>query len=135
VWARKSPSEEFNGFLDAGTSLTGELSFSGTLRVEGNIHGSITTPDVLVIGKHAVVHADIKAGEVEIHGTVAGNIACDRRLQIYASGRLQGDVRSPKFIIEEGGMFEGLSYITKAAEQDQSPHEGTPTEQSQLEVT
>jgi len=135
VWARKSASEEFNGFLDAGTSLTGEISFSGTLRVEGSIHGSITTSDFLVIGEHAVIHADIKAGEVEIHGTVTGNIVCERRLQICTNGRLHGDVRTPKFIIEEGGMFEGVSSNTKTPEQHLLSEEGTPNEQSQLEVT
>jgi len=135
VWARKTASEEFSSFLDAGTSLTGELSFSGTLRVEGVIHGSITTPDLLVVGERAVIHADIKAGEVEIHGAVAGNIACERRLQICTSGSLKGDARTPKFIIEEGGSFEGVSYNTKPPAQQSLPQAGAATEQAQVEMT
>ena len=71
---RTKPSEQVCGFLDKGTNVTGELQFAGTLRIDGNFHGSISTNDTLIIGEHAVVHADIRAGEVEVHGQVFGTI-------------------------------------------------------------
>jgi len=107
---RKSPSDEFRGFLDHGTSLTGELQFSGTLRVDGEIHGSISTDDLLIVGEQATVHADVKAGEVQIFGSVYGNIESARRIEVYPTGRLKGDVHTPQLIIEEGGLFEGRSH-------------------------
>src|SRR6266853_1080876 len=55
----KSSSDQVSGFLDKGTNMTGELEFAGTLRIDGNFHGSISTGDVLIIGEHALVHADI----------------------------------------------------------------------------
>jgi cytoskeletal protein CcmA (bactofilin family) len=106
---RKPQSDEFRGFLDHGTSLTGELQFSGTLRVDGNVHGSITTDDLLIIGERAVVHADIKAGEVQIFGSVYGNVESERRIEVYPSGSLRGDVCTPQLVIDEGGTFEGRS--------------------------
>ncbi len=105
----KSKSDDFKGFLDHGTSLTGELSFSGTFRVDGNIHGSIKTNDLLVVGELATIHADIKAGEVEIYGSVFGNIETSRRVAIYSTGRVRGDVRTPQLVLEDGGVFEGRS--------------------------
>ena len=109
-------SDDFKGFLDHGTSLTGELTFSGTLRIDGNIHGSITTADLLIVGEQATVHADIKAGEVQIYGAVFGNIESSRRVDICSTGRLRGDVRTPQLVIEEGGVFEGRSRGTSDAE-------------------
>ncbi len=106
---RKSGSDEFKGFLDQGTALTGELSFSGTLRVDGNVHGSIKTSDVLIVGEGASIHADIKAGEVQIHGSVSGNIDGSRRVNIFATGRVHGDIRTPQLVVEEGGRFDGRS--------------------------
>jgi cytoskeletal protein CcmA (bactofilin family) len=106
---RRSGSDEFRGFLDHGTSLTGALQFSGTLRVDGNVHGSITTDDVLIVGEQATVHADIRAGEVQIYGSVFGNVDSQRRVEVYPTGRLLGDVKTPQLIIEEGGTFEGRS--------------------------
>jgi cytoskeletal protein CcmA (bactofilin family) len=99
----------FTGILGQGTSLTGELNFSGTLRIDGNVHGTIKTADVLIVGETAVIHADIQAGEVRIHGSVFGKIEGKRRIDIFSTGRLSGDVKTPRLVIEEGGIFEGLS--------------------------
>ena len=71
---RLRASDQVSGFLDKGTNVTGELEFAGTLRIDGNFHGSISTGDVLIIGEHAIVHADIKVGEIEVHGQVFGSV-------------------------------------------------------------
>lgn len=109
MFGRKSVSEEFSGFLAEGTSLTGDLHFSGTLHLNGNVRGSISTADVLIIGESATVEAEIKAGDVQVYGTVIGNIECARRVEICESGRVRGDVRTPNLIIRDGGSFEGTS--------------------------
>jgi cytoskeletal protein CcmA (bactofilin family) len=101
--------EDFNGFLAEGTSLIGDLHFSGTLHLNGNVRGSISTADVLIIGEHATVEAEIKAGEIQIYGKVAGNIQCAGRVEICETGHVRGDVRTPKLIIKEGATFEGKS--------------------------
>lgn len=111
---RKAVSNEFNGFLAEGTSLTGELKFSGTLHLNGNVRGSISTSDVLIIGEHAIVDAEIKAGEIQIYGKVTGNIDCAGRVEICETGQVRGDVRTPKLIIKEGATFEGTSLSTAA---------------------
>lgn len=105
----KPISEEFNGFLAHGTSLTGNLTFSGKLHLDGDFRGTISTDDVLIVGDKATIEADIKAGEVQISGKVFGNIECVRRIEIDANGHVRGDVRTPKFVINEGGVFEGKS--------------------------
>ena len=108
----KFSSEEISGFLDQGTSVTGELRFSGTLRIDGEFHGSITTSDKLIIGERAQVHADIKVGETEVYGKISGNIDSKKRIQIHATGRIQGEVRTPVLVIEEGGVLDGNSNMT-----------------------
>lgn len=109
MFGRKTVSEEFSGFLAQGTTLKGDLQFSGTLHLNGNVRGSISTADVLIIGEHAVVEADIRAGEVQIYGTVIGNIESMRRVEICESGRLRGDLRTPNLVIRDGAIFEGKS--------------------------
>ena len=109
----KVSSEEITGFLDRGTAVTGELRFSGTMRIEGDFHGSIATDDVLTIGEHAEVHADIHAGEVEVHGRVSGNIAAIRRIDISSTGRVLADIRTPVLVIEDGGTLDGRSRMSE----------------------
>jgi cytoskeletal protein CcmA (bactofilin family) len=106
----KPQPEKFNGFLDLGTSFTGELSFEGTFRIDGEFHGSIVTNDLLVVGPRATIYADIKAGEARIHGSVFGNISGSRRIEISATGKVRGEVQAPQLVIEEGAVFEGRSH-------------------------
>ena len=105
----KVSSEEITGFLDQGTAVTGELRFSGTLRIDGDFHGSISTDDVLTVGEHADVHANIQAGEVEIHGRVSGNIEATRKIEIRSTGHVVADLKTPALVIETGGTLDGRS--------------------------
>src|SRR5438105_14870098 len=109
LW-RKS-AEEITGFLDHGTDVTGELQFSGMLRIDGNFHGSIASGDILAIGENANVHADIKVGEIEIYGKVFGNIEAERRAEIFPTGRLRGDLLTPVLVVHEGGIMDGRSHM------------------------
>ena len=92
-------SEEITGFLDKGTNVTGELQFSNTLRIDGNFQGSITSGDTLIVGEDAVLHADIKVGDLEIHGQVFGSVEVQRRTEIFSTGRLSGDLQTGILII------------------------------------
>jgi len=87
--------------------MTGELHFNGKLRIDGNFNGSIFTDDALVIGEHAVVRADIKAGEIEIAGEVFGNVEAKRRAEILPGARLHGDIHTPLLSISPGSIVDG----------------------------
>ena len=104
---RRKGLDQVSGFLDKGTNVTGELEFAGTLRIDGNFHGSISSRDMLVIGTNALVHADIKVGELEIHGQVFGNIESERRVEVSSSGRVCGDIHTPVLIINAGALLDG----------------------------
>jgi len=117
---RQRQSDQVSGFLDEGTNITGELVFAGTLRIDGNFHGSISTGDTLIIGEHAMVHADIRAGDVEIHGQVLGTIEAKRRVEISGSGRVRGDVHAPVLIVNPGAQLDGRTRMA-----DEQPDETT----------
>lgn len=115
----KKTADQISGFLDKETSLTGELEFVGTLRIDGNFHGSISTDDILVVGEHAMVHADIKVGEVEVHGQIFGSIEAKRRVKIYETGCVRGDLRTPLLAMIPGAMLDGRTSM--AAEPVEDP--------------
>jgi cytoskeletal protein CcmA (bactofilin family) len=115
MWRNKS--DDIAGFLDHGTEVTGELQFSNTLRIDGNFHGSIVGEDRLIIGEQAVVHADIKVGDIEIRGQVFGNVAVKGQAEILSTGRLRGDLQASVLIIQAGAVLEGRSHMPPAAQQ------------------
>ena len=109
---RPKGSDTVSGFLDKGTNVTGELEFAGTLRIDGNFHGSISTGDILIVGEHAVVHADIRAGEIEIHGQIFGRIEAKRRAEIFPTGKVRGDIHTPVLTVTPGGLLDGRLQMT-----------------------
>jgi cytoskeletal protein CcmA (bactofilin family) len=117
---RRKTTDQVAGFLDQGTSMTGELEFSGTLRIDGNFHGSIATNDCLIIGENATVHADIKAGEMEVHGQVCGSIVCTRRVEVSPTGRVRGDVETPVLVIDAGATIDGRTRMATDKPEDKS---------------
>ena len=73
----------------------------------GDFHGSISTKDKLIVGERAQIHANIKAGKIEVYGAIFGNVESARRLHLHSGGSIVGDIRTPELVIEAGGMFDG----------------------------
>lgn len=115
---RPKESDEIKGFLDQGTHITGELAFAGTLRIDGNFHGSISTDDRLVVGTHAIIHADIKVGEIEIAGKVLGSIEAKRSVEILPTGRVQGDIHTPVLVMSPGSMLDARTCMAGTLSDD-----------------
>jgi cytoskeletal protein CcmA (bactofilin family) len=93
-----------------GKSITikGDLSGNEDLVVEGNVEGRIELPNnQLTIGANGNVKAECSAKSVVVVGKVAGNVTGVERVQIEATGSVQGDVRTPRLVVQEGAILNG----------------------------
>ena len=93
-----------------GSSLVikGELSGSEDLAIEGKVEGKISLPDhVLTIGLGAQVAAEVIARVVILHGSVSGNVTAYERVEVKATGRMNGDLVTPKVQMSDGATFTG----------------------------
>ncbi len=94
----------------SGTTLTivGELSAAEDLVLEGTVNGRISLPDhVLTIGSGAQISADVVARIVVLHGSLTGNVSTSERTEIKATGRMLGDLVSPRVLMVDGATFNG----------------------------
>ena len=89
------------------TSFQGVLEFQRPLQINGTFEGEIITEGVLLIGKGAVVNANIKAGTVVVGGEVTGNIAALNKLEMLGTGRVYGNIKTAKLQIADGVVFDG----------------------------
>jgi cytoskeletal protein CcmA (bactofilin family) len=95
--------------LGHGAEFEGKLTFAGTVRIDAKFKGSIMTNDVLVVGEHARIDADITCGTVIVHGEVNGNIKAKSGVELRHPGKLRGNVESPSLVVEKGVVFHGES--------------------------
>ena len=62
---------------------------------------------VLTIGLGAHVSAEVIARVVILHGAVTGNITAYERVEVKATGRMNGDLVTPKVQMSDGATFSG----------------------------
>ncbi len=111
---------EISAFLGKGTEFKGVLSFEGTIRVDGKIEGEVISKDTLIAGDGAFLQGEISVGTIISSGKVVGNINASQQVHLLAPANIQGNIKTPKLIIEEGVTFDGKCEMAgekKTAEQ------------------
>jgi cytoskeletal protein CcmA (bactofilin family) len=106
--ARDIKEGTLSGYVGNGTSLTGEASFRGMLRIDGHLTGRIVSQDgTLLVGTNGQVDADIEVAVATINGTVNGDIIATERLEMGRAAHVKGNIQTPSLMIEQGAIFEG----------------------------
>ena len=95
--------------INGGTSIIGDLTSEGDMRVDGQVKGYIHCKARLVIGATASIEGDIKASNLEVSGKIDGNIIVGELLTVKSSAIINGDINTSKLIIESGAEFNGHS--------------------------
>jgi cytoskeletal protein CcmA (bactofilin family) len=116
--------DDLSAFLDESAEIQGTFTFSGTVMLNGKLHGEVRTPDTLIVGDKAVLNANIRAGTVMIHGEVVGNVVATERVELRGRARVFGDVEAPVVVVDEGVVFEGHCRMTRPGSPE--PDAGTP---------
>ena len=110
---KRSTEEEVRAFLGKGAEFTGKLMFNGSVRIDGDFKGSIFGSGTLVIGEGAEIEADIHVDSVMVSGEMRGQIDVKKKIRIYSTGKVTGDLNTPVISLEEGAFFEGTCHMTR----------------------
>jgi cytoskeletal protein CcmA (bactofilin family) len=93
----------------------GELTGSEDLEVNGTVEGDVKLPDnTLTIGQSGKVMASVSAKSILIVGKVEGNVTATERIEIEASGIVNGDLRAPRLLVQEGAVMNGTVAMTSS---------------------
>ncbi|MCP4660501.1 MAG: polymer-forming cytoskeletal protein [bacterium] len=113
--ATAEPRPRESTHIAAGSKVVGEISGSAELVIDGQVEGQIALESRVVVGSKGQVEGEIQARSVQVGGTVVGNVRGLERVEVLASGRLEGDVISPRVVISEGAFFKGKVEMTDKA--------------------
>jgi cytoskeletal protein CcmA (bactofilin family) len=97
-------------------SIKGAVFSKEDLYVDGTLEGKIELPShKLTVGPNGTVKtAVIKAGTVEIHGTVQGDVDAQDKVEIRKNATLTGNIKTARIVIEDGAYFKGGVDIVRA---------------------
>ena len=64
------------------TKITGDISASGNIRIEGQLEGLVESKTKIVVGDSALIKGNITAPEAEISGKIDGEVFCSGTLYL-----------------------------------------------------
>jgi cytoskeletal protein CcmA (bactofilin family) len=104
---------DVSAFLEEGSELEGNLTFSGVVRINGRFVGQITSPDALIIGVPASIDGTLNVGSANIGGFVKGLIVARERIELQKTARVEGTLNAPAIIVHEGAQIIGELNIVR----------------------
>jgi len=97
-----------NAWIGQGVTIDGHISSGQDLRIDGRVSGTIDVPEhELVLGAGADVKANITARSLLIAGAVVGDVTVTERLQLQATGSIDGNVVASRLIMLDGAVLRG----------------------------
>ncbi|PLY14695.1 MAG: cell shape determination protein CcmA [Sedimenticola sp.] len=82
--------------IGAGTSITGDISFSGGLHVDGVICGNVVAePDMisaLTLSEKGVIEGDVRVPNIILNGSVIGDVFASSRVELAQRAKVTGTV-------------------------------------------
>lgn len=99
--------DEINAFLGTGTTYQGKLDFQGSVRIDGNFKGEVSSQGTLVIGRDANVEGTVNVGQLIISGKLQGELMAKEKVVLHKTANIVGSLNTPVLVIEEGAVVEG----------------------------
>jgi cytoskeletal protein CcmA (bactofilin family) len=97
--------------ISAGTTLKGDISSNGDLRIDGTIIGNIHSAAKIIVGSNGVVEGDISGNQADIVGKVSGNIRAKELLQLRGESIVAGNLYAGKLQVEPSSTFNGQCHM------------------------
>src|SRR5664279_4880506 len=97
--------------IGSGTSLKGDITSSGDLRIDGTLIGNIICTSKVIIGANGVVEGDISGQQADIMGKVSGTIKVKELLMLKSNCQVNGNLHSAKLQIEPAANFNGQCHM------------------------
>ncbi|HEY7760163.1 MAG TPA: polymer-forming cytoskeletal protein [Burkholderiales bacterium] len=105
------PQNRIDSLIGEGTTVEGNVIFSGGLRVDGQIKGNVIAagdqPSTLVLSERARVEGEIRVSHAVVNGTVHGPVHALEYVELQPKCNVTGDVHYRTLEIQLGAVVQG----------------------------
>ncbi|MFN3398031.1 MAG: polymer-forming cytoskeletal protein [Sulfurimicrobium sp.] len=107
----QKPRNRIDSLIGSGTRIEGNISFSGGLRVDGEIKGNVRAeggqPGTLVLSEQARIEGVIEVAHLVLNGTVVGPVYVSEYAELQPKSRVTGDIFYKMLEMHVGAIVEG----------------------------
>lgn len=105
------PQTQIDSLIGAGTTIEGNLNFSGGLRIDGQVNGNVVAeqgkPSTLVLSEHARVSGEVNVTHLVINGSISGPVFASEYMELQSKAKINGDVHYTTLEIQLGAIVDG----------------------------
>ncbi|MFT7229358.1 MAG: cytoskeletal protein CcmA (bactofilin family) [Methylophilaceae bacterium] len=107
------------------TVLTGDLTFSGGLRVDGTIRGNVQeqagSQGTIILGENGRIEGAVSATKIVlIGGTVVGQVKAGQFIELQAKARIKGDLYYTSLEMHMGSVIDGKLVHSEKSEANET---------------
>ena len=112
--ARMKPENHDSATIGKAVKVIGQIYTKEDLFVDGDLEGTVEALEhKLTIGPNGKVHADVKAREVAVLGSLQGDVEATDKIEIRKDAKLVGNIKTARILIEDGAYFKGGIEVVK----------------------
>ncbi len=102
-----SPDGASINLIGNGTTIVGDITSNGDMRIDGSLKGNIRISGKLVVGPSGSIEGNIECQNADISGEINGKLTVNELLSLKASAKVLGDIITGKISIEPSATFTG----------------------------
>lgn len=92
---QKIRSARVDTLIGKGTTIDGDLRFSGGLHVEGVIKGNLAADGddaTLILSEHGHIQGEVRVPSMVLNGMIDGDVFASGKVELFEKARICGDV-------------------------------------------
>jgi cytoskeletal protein CcmA (bactofilin family) len=114
--------KELSSLIAEDVQITGDLSFSSGIRIDGRIKGNLIavplesgkpTRALLVLSDKGRIEGSVRCGDAVINGTVIGDLEVEHFLELQSNSKVSGTIRYRHLQMDVGAAVQGQLVMTE----------------------
>jgi cytoskeletal protein CcmA (bactofilin family) len=104
--------KEIASLIGSGTTIVGDITFSGGLRIDGTVRGAVRCVEgekagMLVISELGAVEGEVRAAHLVVAGRINGPVHASELVELQPKARVSGDVHYRALEMHNGAIVDG----------------------------
>ena len=109
--SKSKPQNRIDSLVGAGTTVDGNVTFTGGLRIDGHVRGNVCAiddkPGTLVLSEQARIEGEVRVSHIVVNGTIVGAVYAADYAELQSNANVTGDVHYRTLEMQHGAVVQG----------------------------
>jgi cytoskeletal protein CcmA (bactofilin family) len=89
-------------------AIVGDITGQENIIINGSVEGDISfRENDILVGESGRINANVEANNISVEGDVKGELRATGQVVLKPSGRVNGDIKAPRVVLDDGCQFRG----------------------------